>query len=93
MPSPHAEASELMAMAVMQVRKVRMAVAQRRVAVGMRVRLGPFVAAMRMLVMLVVHVPVLVLHRLVLVLVTVALAQDEPGSYSGKREGGGHDAA
>jgi hypothetical protein len=57
---------------------MRMAVPKRRVVVGMRVRLGPLIAAVGMPVMLVVHVAVLVLHRLVLVLVTVLLTKGKP---------------
>jgi hypothetical protein len=39
------------------------------------------------------RVAVLVLQRLVLVLVRVALAQDEPGADGGKRESSGHHRA
>ena len=43
-------------------------------------RLRPFVAAMLVLVVLVMNVPVLVLHRIVLVDMPVPLGQGEPGS-------------
>jgi hypothetical protein len=60
---------------------MRMAVPQRRVAVGMRVRLGPFVALMDVLVMLIVHMAMVMLHRFMPVLVEMLLAQGEPGSH------------
>lgn len=70
-----------MTVAVMEVRKMGMAVMERavRVPVGVRrTRKGP--GRMRMLVMRVVVVPVFVLDRLVAMLVLVALGHVQPNT-------------
>ena len=59
--------TRLVLVPVVRVRRVRMLVLDRIVVVRVRVRLRPFVAAMRVLVVLVVRVQVLVIERLVLV--------------------------
>ena len=63
-----------MAVAVVQVRKVRMAMHERSMAVAMGVWLARrIVRRVRMLVMRVVNVPVLVLHRFVIMLMLMPL--------------------
>jgi hypothetical protein len=74
-----------MPVAVVQVRKVRVPVAQRLVAMNVRVRLGPLIALMRVLMMTVVDVAVLMFHRLVHVFVLVPFAQSEPCPGRGER--------
>jgi hypothetical protein len=79
-----------MPVAVVQVRVVRMAVAQRPVHVRMRVRLHRGDArVVRVLVVLVVVMLVLVLERLVVVLVLVALRDMEPHTGQHERATGG----
>ena len=70
-----------MLMAVMDVGKVRVTMRQSRVDVPVRVRLPRRLAAiMAVLVMLVMHVPMLVGHLLVPMLVLVALRQMKPNA-------------
>ena len=81
-----------MLVAVVQVGVVRVPVHERRVAVPVGVRLLHRPAGnVRVPVVLVVHVPVLVLHRLVRVLVLVPLGQVEPEAEG--HEPGGEEQA
>ena len=64
---------------MMQIGQVRMSVRHRGMLVPMRVRLGSLAAAMRVLVMLVVDVPMAVGEILVGMLVRVLLGQYQPG--------------
>ena len=67
-----------MIVAVMLIRQMGMGMGQRRMFVPVRVRLGPLVAAVRVLVVLVVDVTMIVSHIFVLVLVGMLLGQYEP---------------
>ena len=67
-----------MLMPVMQIRQMGMGMRHRRMLVPVRVRLGTLVAAVRVLVMLIVDMPMTVRHVLVRVLVGVLLGNDEP---------------
>ena len=78
-----------MPVAMMQVRKMRVAMAHRDMAVAMRMRFRAFVAAMRVLMMSVMDVAMLMVHGLVLVLMPVPLGKDEPSARGGQGEGGG----
>ena len=73
---------------VMQVRQMRMGMGQRWMFMPVRVRLGPLVAAVRVLVVLVVDVTMIVSHIFVLVLVGMLLGQYEPrgGNHQCKRD-------
>lgn len=81
--------ANLMAVAMVQVGKMRMAMTHREVAVAVRMRFGAFVAAMRVLVVRVMNVAMLVVHRLVLVLMSVPFGENEPSARGGQGEGGG----
>lgn len=73
----------------MQVGKMRVRVNQPGMAVAMRVRLaGRIVRGVVVAVMRVVHVPVLVLHRLMDVLVRVPLGQVQPHARAHEQAGG-----
>jgi len=79
-----------MLMPMMDVGKVHVTVPQFRVHVPVRVRLPGWLAGlMAMLVMLVMHVPMLVGHLLVAMLVLVALRQMKPDAEAHERTGCG----
>ena len=73
---------------MVHVRQMGMGMRHRRMLVAVRVRLGTFVAAVRVLVMLIVNMPMTVHHILVRVLVGVLLGNDEPrgGNHQHKRD-------
>lgn len=77
-----------MPVAMVQVREVRMAVAQRCMAVRVRMRLGPLLALMLVLMVGIIDVAMLVVRRLVLVLVSMPLGQGKPGAERRQRECG-----
>lgn len=78
-----------MRVAVVQVGIVRVAVDEPRVPVPVRVRLARrIVGAVRVPVVLVMHVRVLVLHRLVHMLVLVPLGEMEPDAEAHEPAGG-----
>jgi hypothetical protein len=77
----------------MQVGGMGMLVVERFVPVRMRMRLGSLVAAMGVLMVLVVDVPVLVVDRLVDMAMGVLHADEEPGAGDHEqRAGGGPEA-
>jgi hypothetical protein len=88
-----AMSANLMAVAMVQIGKMRMAMTHRDMAMAMRMRFGAFVAAVRVLVVRVVNVAMLVLHGLMLVLMSVPLGEDEPGAAGGQGEGCGERAS
>ncbi len=77
-----------MLMPVMQIRQMGMGMRHRRMLVPVRVRLGTLVAAVRVLVMLIVDVPMTVRHIFVRMQVGVPLGKHEPrgGNHQCKRD-------
>lgn len=75
----------------MRVGKVGVAVAHGRVPMRVRMRLRSLVAAMRVPVVRIMHMPVLVLDRLVHVLVVMLFCKREPGAERGQDEGRAED--
>ena len=77
-----------MFMLVMQIRQMGMGMRQRRMLVTVRVRLWTFVAAVRVLMMLIVDVPMSVRHIFVRMPVGVPLGKHEPrgGNHQRKRD-------
>lgn len=73
-------------MPVMQVRQVRMAVRERFVRVRVRMRLGPLVAAVRMLMVRVVGVHVYVHELFMFMRVPVAFREHQPGGHDHQQE-------
>ena len=73
---------------MVQVRQMRMGMRHRRMLVPVRVRLGTLVAAVRVLVMLIVDMPMAVHQILVRVRVGVPLGKHEPrgGNHQCKRD-------
>lgn len=67
-----------MFVAVVQIRIMRMAVDEARMLVPVRMRLGPRIRAMLMLVVRVMDMEMFVLHRLVGMFVHVLLGQMQP---------------
>ncbi len=77
-----------MPVSMVQIRQMGMGMRRRRMLVPVRVRLGTFVAAVRMLVMLIMDMPMTVRHILVRVLVGMPLGNYEPrgGNHQHKRD-------
>jgi hypothetical protein len=86
-----------MRMPVMQVRQVRMAVRKGLVLVRVSMRLGPFVAAVRMLMVRIVRMQVFVPKGFMPMRVRVLLGEREPGGRKHQQEcgdeAGGHRLA
>jgi hypothetical protein len=77
-----------MSVTMVQVGKVRMAMAHWVMAMAVGMRFRAFIAAMGVLVVRVMNMAMLVVQRFVLVLMPVPLGKDEPCTHRGQEEGG-----